>query len=90
MLEKYNIFLTTVISQNQDQFQEIGEILSRHRNLSNSLGKLSKEEKRIENDLVTLKSNYSNYVKDKSNEILRLNLDIGKLEKEIEVFFTRN
>ena len=90
MLEKYNIFLTTVISQNQDQFQEIGEILSHHRNLSNSLGKLSKEEKRIENDLVTLKSNYSNYVKDKSNEILRLNLDIGKLEKEIEVFFTRN
>jgi hypothetical protein len=79
-----------VINQNQDQFQDIGEILSRHRNLSNSLGKLSEEDKRIENDLVNLRIQYSSYIKNTANEILLLNLEIGKLEKKIDVRIKRN
>jgi hypothetical protein len=90
LLGKYEQFLATVINQNQDQFQDISEILSRHRNLSSSLGKLSKEEKRIENDLTTLKAQYSSYIKNTANEILLLNLEIGKLEKQIEVRLKRN
>lgn len=85
LLGKYEQFLATVVNQNQDQFQDIGEILSRHRNLSSSLAKLSQEDRRIVGELADLKSEYLSYVKNTSNEILRLNLDIGELEKTIEV-----
>lgn len=74
-----------MVNQNQDQFQDITEILSRHRNLSSSLAKLSREDRRIVGELAELKSEYLSYVKNTSNEILRLNLDIGELEKQIEV-----
>ena len=78
-----------VISKNQEQFQDIGEILLRHRNLKSSLQRLWNEEKRVDVGLQRLKIDYSNYLKSKSNQILLLNLEIGGFENQLEVILIR-
>jgi transposase len=67
MLRKYDEYLTSVINANQDQFQNLNELLTRHRTLQLSNEKLESDRLRIEKETEDLKQRINNFEKEKAN-----------------------
>ena len=78
-LRKCEDFLNQVVSKHPDQYTDINDLLQRHRNLQNSISMLRQNKENIEQENDLIKNEYSKIEKDKTDEILFLNIEISNL-----------
>jgi multidrug resistance efflux pump len=78
-MREYGDYLESVKQNNQDEYSEIGDILSRYNTLKQSNVKLEESKKNLENAFDEMKTDASEYEKKKKNEIMSLNNDVAKL-----------
>jgi chromosome segregation ATPase len=83
-LKKYEDYLDLVIKEHSDQYSDLGELLQRHFVLENSHKNLKKQQQDLENELERLRTEAAQFEKEKSNEILLLNNDLARLQKELD------
>ena len=83
-LKKCEDFLLKVVLDYPDQFSSISDLLLRHKNLQSSILMLEERAKNIENEYEKIKNEYSKIEKDKTNQIILLNIDISTLQKNLE------
>lgn len=84
MLRKYDEYLTSVINANQDQFQNLNELLMRHRTLQQSNEKLEHDRHRIERETEEVKSRMNTFEKEKANQILLLSNELAMYIEKAE------
>jgi len=83
-LLKYEQYLEGVRGKNSDEFSEISDILFRHKTLIKENQKLNEAHFVLDNKLNTLKDSTTKYIKEKSNEIMKLNNEISKKKEVLE------
>ena len=84
-LQKCEVFLKKVTSYYPDQYSEIPEMLHRYKNLKDSIRMLEEQNGVIEVEKEGIKQDYNRIEKEKTNEILLLNIELASLQKELEV-----
>ena len=83
-MQKYQKFLEDVQRLNSDEYNEIGDILSRHTVLSDTSNDLLNRLRELEDKLNTKREEVNKYKTDMGASILTLNNDIAKLTTENE------
>ena len=80
----YEEYLIKVRENNLDEYQEIGDIISRYKTLKNSNNKLTKNLESLESKLEELKNDVTQYDKKTKTDIMSLNNDITNLKQRYE------
>ena len=83
-LKKCEEFLLKVVQKYPDQYTDISDLLQRYKNLQNSIKMLEESAKSTESQYEKIKDQYSNIEKEKTNQILLLNIDISKQQLLLE------
>ena len=83
-VQKYQKFLEEVQRLNSDEFNEIGDILSRHTVLQNTSSDLLNKLRELEDKLNNKREEVNKYNTEMGASILTLNNDIAKLTTENE------
>ena len=83
-MSKYESYLEKVRDQNNDEYQELGDILARYWTLKNSNTNLQNQLSRLETSLESLKNEILLYEKEKNAEIMGINNDIANLQTKFE------
>ena len=84
-LQKCEVFLKKVINYYPDQYTEIPELLHRYKNLKDSIKMLEEQNNEIDVEKELIKQDYHKIDKEKTNEILLLNIELATLQKDLEV-----
>ena len=80
----YEEYLIKVRENNLDEYQEIGDIISRYKTLKNSNNKLTKNLESLESKLEELKNDVTQYDKKTKTDIMSLTNDITNLKQRYE------
>lgn len=83
-LQRCEDFLQRVVERFPDQYQDIGELLQRYKNLQSSIGILRRNRVKVEQQNEKLKNEYSRVEKEKTDELVALNTEISQLQKRLE------
>ena len=81
---EYGKYLESVKNNNQDEYTEISDILSRYNTLKQSNVKLEESKRNLENKFDDMKNQTNEYEKIKKTEIMSLNNDVANLQKKFE------
>jgi len=76
---EYGRYLESVKNNNQDEYSEISDILSRYNTLKQSNIKLEESKRQLENRFDEMKNQTNEYEKIKKTEIMSLNNDVANL-----------
>lgn len=80
---KYEKFLDRV-RENSDEFNEVSDIIHRYETLIKENKKMDQTHKDLEDKLKEIKDSTTNYIKQKSDEIMKLNNQIAAKKTEYE------
>ena len=83
-MHKYEEFLEKVKSDNSDKFTEISDIISRYDTLKKTNKDLVNDSHKLQEELDKLTEDATQYEKEKTNEILRMNNSIAEYQKGLE------
>ena len=82
-LMKYEKFLDRV-RENSDEFNEVSDIIHRYETLIKENKKMDQTHKDLEDKLKEIKDSTTNYIKQKSDEIMKLNNQIAAKKTDYE------
>jgi len=83
--EKYHVFLAEVVERGGGgEYHEIQDLLNRYKTLKDANRDLSEGQRKHEQENEDMRVEFSNFKKERQNEILNRNNDIKKLQKLLE------
>jgi chromosome segregation ATPase len=83
-MKKYEIFLEKVKDDNQDEFSELLDIVSRYKQLSNNCKELQETEEKFLKDLEQRNQDVATYLKDAETEKITINNRMGTQQADLE------
>lgn len=83
-MRKYEEYLERIKEKNSEDFPDITDILVRYDTLMNSYENLMKRRHHLEEDLQNVKKDRDQYEKKNKDDMMELNIEISKLQKDTE------
>lgn len=82
--KKYQIYLDTVVDHTSEEYEEIGELLSRYRTLKAAQDDLKRRAEVTSKSIDSIRSELRHFTKERTTEILQRNNKLSKLRKAID------